>query len=110
MQFRDIPLDVTIYTYTDAKKKVTDLSGGWWPYVIGGLLEPRLTGNTLNLSPIVILLSLGLWGSIWGVMGMFLCVPLMTILNIILAQFNTTRPLAVLLTADGQLPEHGSSA
>ena len=51
MQFRDIPLDVTIYTYADAKKKVTDLSGGWWPYVIGGLLEPKIIfekGNVIT--------------------------------------------------------------
>ena len=74
-------------------------------FIIGSLLEPRLTGATLNLSPVVILLSLAIWGSIWGVIGMFLCVPLITIINIILAQFDNTRPIAVLLTADGKLPE-----
>ena len=35
-------------------------------FCIGSLIEPRLMGNRLNLSPIVILLSLGLWGSVWG--------------------------------------------
>lgn len=51
MQYRDIPIDITIYTYGDAEKKVTDLSGGWWPYVIGGLLEPKIIfekGNVIT--------------------------------------------------------------
>ena len=33
---------------------------------IGNILEPRLTGSSFNLSPIVILLNLALWGYIWG--------------------------------------------
>ena len=72
--------------------------------IVGNIIEPKLTGATLNLSPIVILLSLVLWGSIWGIVGMFLCVPLMTIINIILSQFENMRPIAVLLSADGNLP------
>ena len=76
--------------------------------VIGNFLEPALTSATLNLSPIVILLSLAFWGEIWGIIGMFLCVPLMTILNIVLSQFEGARPIAVLLTADGRLPKHMS--
>ncbi len=75
-------------------------------FLIGNILEPKLTGATLNLSPIVILLSLSLWGSVWGIIGMLLCVPLMTILNIILSQFDSMRPIAILLTADGRLPAH----
>jgi AI-2 transport protein TqsA len=69
-------------------------------FSVGNILEPRLMGKNLNLSPIVILLSLAFWGSIWGIIGMFLCVPLMTILNIVLSKFNNTRFLAVLLAAD----------
>ncbi|HAV12907.1 MAG TPA: AI-2E family transporter, partial [Opitutae bacterium] len=52
-------------------------------FCIGSLLEPKLMGNRLNLSPIVILLSLGLWGSIWGIPGMFLCVPFTVIIMIV---------------------------
>lgn len=68
--------------------------------VVGNFIEPRLMGRNLNLSPIVILLSLAFWGSIWGVIGMFLCVPLMTIINIVLSKFESTRFLAVLFAAD----------
>ena len=38
---------------------------------IGNILEPRLMGSSFNLSPIVILLNLALWGYIWDIPGMF---------------------------------------
>lgn len=82
-------------------------------FCIGSLLEPRLMGNRLNLSPIVILLSLGLWGSIWGIPGMFLCVPITVIMVIIFSYFPETRPAAVLLSGTGELsvgPRRGDSA
>jgi len=72
-------------------------------FCIGSLLEPRLMGSRLNLSPIVILLSLGLWGSIWGIPGMFLCVPITVIIVIICSYFPATRPIAVLLSGNGEL-------
>jgi len=70
---------------------------------LGSFIEPRLMGKSLNLSPLVIIISLVLWGSIWGIVGMFLCVPIMVILNIILSKFNSTRPIAILLSAKGEL-------
>ena len=72
-------------------------------FCIGSLLEPRLMGSRLNLSPIVILLSLGLWGSIWGIPGMFLCVPITVIIVIICSYFPSTRPVAILLSGNGEL-------
>ena len=71
--------------------------------LVGNLLEPRLMGNSLNLSPLVILLSLGLWGSLWGVSGMFLCVPITVIAMIICSHFPQTRSIAVLLSSNGQI-------
>jgi len=70
-------------------------------FCIGSLIEPRLLGNRLNLSPIVILLSLGLWGSIWGIPGMFLCVPITVIIMIVCSYFPATRPIAILLSGNG---------
>lgn len=70
---------------------------------IGNILEPRLMGNSFNLSPIVILLNLGLWQYIWGIPGMFLCVPFLIILTIILSHFPKTRPIAIILSSDGRL-------
>jgi predicted PurR-regulated permease PerM len=71
--------------------------------VMNNAVEPRLIGKSLNLSSLVIIVSLVFWGLIWGVLGMFLCVPLMVIINIVLAKFDATRPIAILLSADGNV-------
>jgi predicted PurR-regulated permease PerM len=76
-------------------------------FCIGSLLEPRLMGQRLNLSPIVILLSLGLWGSLWGIPGMFLCVPITVIIMIICSYFPASRPIAILLSGNGQIADRG---
>ncbi len=72
--------------------------------VIGNYVEPRLMGTTLNLSPLVIILSLTFWGGIWGVAGMFLSVPITVILAIVCSKFEPTRPVAVLLSSRGEVP------
>lgn len=70
---------------------------------IGNVVEPKLMGNSLNLSPLVIILSLGIWGKIWGLPGMFLCVPITVIINVILSKFESTRPVAILLSEKGHI-------
>ncbi len=73
--------------------------------VFGNILEPKLTGQTLNLSTLAILINLVFWGMIWGVAGMFFSVPLLVAVFIITAQFDSTRWVAVLLSADGAIPD-----
>ncbi|MFZ5782117.1 MAG: AI-2E family transporter [Pseudomonadota bacterium] len=73
--------------------------------VTANVIEPAIMGRTLNLSPLVVIVSLMVWGTIWGVVGMFLCVPITVVGLIVLAQFETTRPIAILLSADGRIPE-----
>ncbi len=70
---------------------------------MSSLIEPRLIGKSLNLSPLVILLSLGVWGSIWGFAGALLAVPMTVTVMIILTQFPSTRPIAILLSDSGQI-------
>lgn len=70
---------------------------------IGNVLEPRLMGNSLNLSPMIILLNLTLWGMIWGIPGMFLCVPFLVISMIIFSHLPQTRAIAVMLSRDGKI-------
>jgi len=70
---------------------------------IGNILEPRIMGRSLNLSPIVLLLSLTIWGSVWGVAGMFLSVPIMVTLMIVLSHFPQTRSVAILMSQDGRI-------
>ena len=71
--------------------------------ILGNIVEPRIMGSQFNLSPLVILLSLIIWGKIWGIIGVFLCVPLLMIINIILANFAVTRPVVVLLSKNGKV-------
>ncbi len=72
-------------------------------FTIGNLFLPRFVGNSLNLSPLTILISLAVWGKIWGITGMFLSVPIMVIINIILARFDSTRWVAILLSGNGKV-------
>jgi AI-2 transport protein TqsA len=65
--------------------------------VLGSILEPRMLGRELNLSPLVILISVVVWAGLWGVPGMFLAVPLTATAQIIMANIESTRPIAVLL-------------
>ena len=71
--------------------------------IVGNLIEPRMMGSSLNISSLVVILALTLWGAIWGIAGMILCVPITVILMIILSQFSATRPVAILLSEKGEL-------
>lgn len=68
---------------------------------IGSFIEPRIMGNTLNMSPLVVFLTLALWGTIWGVTGMLLSVPITVIIILILNEFPATRGVAALLSRRG---------
>lgn len=72
-------------------------------FLVGNVLEPRLMGYSLNLSPLVILIALVVWGALWGVIGMFLSVPITVTMMIIFSHFEKTRGIAVLLSRDGTL-------
>jgi predicted PurR-regulated permease PerM len=66
--------------------------------ILGNIIDPRLQGGQLNLSPFVILVSLSLWGFIWGLPGMFIAVPLTSVLQILCANIKSLRPVAILIS------------
>jgi predicted PurR-regulated permease PerM len=72
-------------------------------FVIGNFLDPWVMGNSLNLSPFAILLSLAVWSELWGIPGAFLAVPITAILTIVFSEFPGTRPIAVLLSRGGRI-------
>src|SRR5262245_12355707 len=72
-------------------------------FVIGFFLDPWLMGSSLNLSPFVILVSVTVWGALWGIPGAFLAVPVTACMAMVFAEFPTTRPIAVLLSRNGEL-------
>lgn len=71
--------------------------------LVGNLLEPRLMGSSMNISPLVAILSLSVWGVLWGITGMILSVPITVIMVIIFAQFESTRPVAIMLSEKGRI-------
>ncbi len=88
-----------------------DLPMGWQPFAVATLLiavhavsatlvEPTMIGKAVGLSPLVILISLTLWGLCWGLVGMFVAVPLTVTLKIILSNLEATKGMAQLLGDD----------
>jgi AI-2 transport protein TqsA len=71
--------------------------------IVGNLLEPRVMGNAMNISPLVVFLTLMLWGMMWGIPGMLLSVPITVILILIMSEFRETRPIAILLSRRGKI-------
>lgn len=71
--------------------------------IIGNILEPKIMGNSLNISPLVAITALLLWGTIWGITGMLLSIPITVIMVIIFAHFDNTKPLAIMLSEKGSI-------
>src|SRR5690606_31093580 len=71
--------------------------------VVGNIVEPRVMGRTLNLSPLGTLLALAFWGLLWGILGMIISVPVTSILVIIASHIPTMRFLAIWLSETGNL-------
>ncbi len=69
-------------------------------FVLGSVIQPRLMGHRLGLSTLVVFLSLLVWGSVLGVIGMVLCVPLTMVLKFGLESSDNTRWIASLLASD----------
>lgn len=72
--------------------------------IVGYYIEPRLLGKQLNLSPLVIMISLAAWGTMWGIAGAILSVPLTAAMMILCGAFPRSYPVAVLLSEDGNPP------
>jgi predicted PurR-regulated permease PerM len=70
-------------------------------WLIGNIIEPRVMGKTLNISPLVAIISLVVWGEIWGITGMLLSVPITVVMVIALSQFDSTKKIAIVLSENG---------
>lgn len=68
--------------------------------VTNNIIEPRLTAQAVDLSPLVVLIALAFWALCWGVVGMVLAVPLTVMLKVVCENLDRTRPLARLMSQE----------
>lgn len=68
--------------------------------VFGNILEPSVMGEKLNLSPIVVLISLIFWGWVWGAVGMILAIPITSAINIIIKEINENNLISAVISDD----------
>lgn len=66
-------------------------------FVLGNVIEPKIEGKNLGISPFVILVSLSFFGWLWGILGMFLSVPFMVIVKIVCENISYLKPIAVFI-------------
>ena len=70
-------------------------------FVIGSYIEPRVAGTAVSVSPFIVLFAVFFWGMLWGIAGAFIGVPILIALATVCARHPQSRPIAVLLSADG---------
>ena len=65
--------------------------------IIGNFIDPKITGDRLGISPLVVIVSLLVWGWIWGFAGLILAVPMMVIIKIVCENIPMLEPISILL-------------
>ena len=65
--------------------------------IIGNIIEPHYLGRHMDLSPVFVLFSLIFWGWIWGIVGMFLAVPIAAAMKILFSNIEPLKPIAILM-------------
>ncbi len=68
--------------------------------VLGNVIDPKMQGDSLKISPVVILFSLLFWGWLWGVVGLFLAVPLTVAIKIVTENIPGFEFIGVLMGRD----------
>lgn len=77
-------------------------------FVMGNLVEPNILGEKMDLSPVFVLFSLFFWGWIWGIVGMFLAVPIASVIKILCSNIDSLKPIAILIGTNKPLKEISS--
>jgi AI-2 transport protein TqsA len=65
--------------------------------IVGSIVEPHYLGRHMDLSPVFVLFSLIFWGWIWGIVGMFLAVPIAASMKILFSNIEPLKPIAILM-------------
>ncbi|HQQ68439.1 MAG TPA: AI-2E family transporter, partial [Candidatus Cloacimonadota bacterium] len=67
--------------------------------LFGNVIEPKVQGYRLNLSPIMVLISLIFWAWVWGIVGMVLAVPITSAINIMLIQIDEKNLISAIISS-----------
>jgi len=96
-----LPVPVALLKYgIDFHTFLTLLLPSVIQFTLGNIVEPKIQGESLGLHPVTVLLSLLLWGFLWGFPGMFIAVPLTAVLKIILERYELTNIFAKFLAGE----------
>ena len=87
---------------TPVKPLILLVALGGTIFAIDNVLMPKLQADRLNIDPVVVLLSLGFWGAIFGLPGVFLSTPLTVVVMALTAEFKSLRWIAILLSKEGE--------
>jgi AI-2 transport protein TqsA len=100
-----LPIPVAIAQYPDSLWNVILIVAilGAVQIILGNFIEPKVLGSSLHLHPVIVLLAIGFWGLVWGLIGAFLAVPLTAIIRLVALRIETLRPLGRLL--GGRIPD-----
>ncbi len=74
-------------------------------FSLGNILEPRLLSQQLSMSPLVVIISLVVWGWLWGIPGVILSIPIMASFSIIASNFPSLKPIGLLMLSSFPIPE-----
>ncbi len=77
-------------------------------YLEGGFITPQILGRRLQLNPVSILLSVMLWGWLWGVVGAVLAVPILTVIKVLCDYNPSLAGLGEFLGVDAPPRKHGA--
>jgi predicted PurR-regulated permease PerM len=69
---------------------------------IQNFVQPKIMGNRLKISPLVVFVGLFIWGYLLGGIGAILAVPMTLLVLIVMENFEGTRPLAILMRYTGE--------
>jgi AI-2 transport protein TqsA len=76
--------------------------------LVGNVVEPKIFGDTMELHPVVVLISLSFWYTVWGIPGAILSVPITAVMRIVLSNIRHPYAYVILCLLEGKLP--GSAA
>lgn len=97
-----VPATYGLLQFQDLSTSLLLFAGiGTVQFTIGNILLPRMSANGLNISLFGTVFALFVWGTLWGVTGMFLAVPITAAMIVVFGTFPPTRYLAVLLSRTG---------